>query len=304
MVAALHPAAAEPTGAFKLGKPQRVRVTHTTRVRVAAGTTGLHLWHARPLPRTWPGLPAPLDVGAVDFAPAGAKEVPTRTEGGRAWKWELEAPAPGELTFVSTFELTSVDRELRTAGLKVSWAELATHATEVTPGLAALPEPNAKVRDVVDRVRKKSDDVLDALVALSRAVVETVPYRPGVPYGSDDLTAICRGGGGHCGHRATFFLSMCRAAGIPARRVLGFALLNQPPGPGADDGNRHVWAEVSLPRLGWVEIDPGAHGSPFALGRAYVACPPDFQSRFVDTAPPGGPGAALLSDTLKAEPLR
>ena len=44
-------------------------------------------------------------------------------------------------------------------------------------------------------------------------------------------------------------VALCRAAGIPARAVYGFATSWQ-------DTPRHAWAEVFLPRKGWVSFDP------------------------------------------------
>lgn len=298
--------AAEPAGRWRLGKPHRLRVTHTTRVRIAEGTAKLQVWHAEPLTREWPGLKVAFAAQQPSFTPPGANETPTRSEGGLAWKWALADPVIGETDYVSTFELLSADRELKTSGLVIRWADLPRDIDEAMKGLAPLPTPNARVRDAAAQIQRKAKDVIDGLTDFARWVNQNVAYTPGVSYASDDLDAICRGGGGHCGHRATVYLALCRAAGIPARRVVGYALLNHAPtAGGVDDTNRHVWVQVNLPTLGWVEVEPAPRGSPFALSYAFVMCPFDLQSRFVAAVSKTGVQTApIVVDTLRVEELR
>ena len=214
--------AAESPGRIRIGKPHRLKVTHTTRVRIEEGTAKLEVWHAQPLKREWPGLKAPLGVEKVAFVPSGSKEAPTRTEGGLAWEWELTAPSAGVTDYVSTFEVLSADRDLKTSGLEIHWADLPKDTTELMKGLPALPTPNERVREAFAQIRKKAKDVIDAITAFALWINTNIAYTPGVTYPIDDLDAICRGGGGHCAHRATVFLAFCQAAGIPARRVIGY----------------------------------------------------------------------------------
>lgn len=297
---------AEPASRWRIGKPHRVKVTHTTRVRVPDGTARVRVFHAEPLRRAWPGIDAPSTAEKAVFVPTGAIETSTRSEGGFAWKWEVPEPPVGEAEYVSTFEFVSVDRELKTAGLTIRWADLPKDLGEAMKGLPALPVANARVRDAAAQIRKKSKDVVDALEGFSQWVTRTIAYVPGAGYPTDDLDAICRGGGGHCGHRATVYLALCQAAGIPARRVVGYALLNGPPGAaGVDDGNRHVWVQVSLPELGWVEVEPAPHGSPFAIAWPFVMCPFDLQARFVAAvAKNGSETSPIVADTVRAEEVR
>jgi transglutaminase-like putative cysteine protease len=291
---------------MRFGKPVRMQVTHTTRVQVPGGVARLTVVHAKPLDRTWPGLGGPLVVEKATFAPEGATEAPTRSASGFHWTWNLKSPTAGETDFVSRFELTSVDRELDTSGLKVRWADLEREADGLRKGLPPLPEPTAELEEVVAKVRKGGKDVLDVLVALSQWIGRSIAYTPGVSYGTQDVAAICRGRAGHCGHRATVFLALCNAAGIPARRVAGYALLNVPAGgTGADDTNKHVWVEVNLPSLGWVELDPGSRGSPFALPHAYVQSPVELQSYFVEAnSAAGEPSRPVLSDRVAMRVLK
>lgn len=62
---------------------------------------------------------------------------------------------------------------------------------------------------------------------------------------------VIRQGYGHCWDFSDVFITLCRAAGVPARQVLGWL----------DESEGHVWAEVLIPGQGWWQVDPTA-GAP------------------------------------------
>ena len=67
---------------------------------------------------------------------------------------------------------------------------------------------------------------------------------------------------GFCEHYAASFSALMRAAGVPARVVVGYQggewhePLASQPYLLLDNSDAHAWSEVWLPRQGWVEIDP------------------------------------------------
>lgn len=66
---------------------------------------------------------------------------------------------------------------------------------------------------------------------------------------------------GFCGHYASAFTFLMRAAGIPARVVTGYAGGERNPIDGywvVRDAQAHAWSEVWLPHRGWVRVDPTA----------------------------------------------
>ena len=138
-VAAGGARAADGPGRLRIGKPHRLKVTHTTRVKVEEGTARLDVWHAKPQSRVWPGSKTPLGVEKVTLSPTGGNEMPTRSEGGLGWVWKIANPAVGAAEYVSTFDMVSADRELKTAGLNIPWSELPKDTTDVMKGLPALP---------------------------------------------------------------------------------------------------------------------------------------------------------------------
>ncbi len=76
---------------------------------------------------------------------------------------------------------------------------------------------------------------------------------------------------GFCEHYASSFTMLMRAAGIPARVVTGYLGAELNP---VDDyyivrqRDAHAWAEVWLPKQGWVRIDPTAAVAPERVERS------------------------------------
>lgn len=61
-------------------------------------------------------------------------------------------------------------------------------------------------------------------------------------------------GGGKCADISAVFVTLCRAAGVPARDVYGLRLAS--PKSGDVTSAFHCWAEFYLPGTGWVKADP------------------------------------------------
>ncbi|HWT72045.1 MAG TPA: DUF3488 and transglutaminase-like domain-containing protein [Oxalicibacterium sp.] len=75
---------------------------------------------------------------------------------------------------------------------------------------------------------------------------------------------------GFCEHYAGAFVVLMRAMGIPARVVTGYQGGQLNPVDGfltVRQSDAHAWAEVWLPRRGWVRIDPTAAVSPDRIDR-------------------------------------
>lgn len=77
-------------------------------------------------------------------------------------------------------------------------------------------------------------------------------------YGPDEKTPddLLEGGKGHCGVYATFFVEMCRQAGIPARRCAGFLLEANSDDAEHTNVSGHNWAEFYVEGIGWIPVDP------------------------------------------------
>ncbi|MFN9546355.1 MAG: transglutaminaseTgpA domain-containing protein [Cyanobacteriota bacterium] len=82
---------------------------------------------------------------------------------------------------------------------------------------------------------------------------------------------------GFCGHFASAFSALLRAAGLPARVVSGYqggSWVQPVSGPGYLDlrqSHAHAWSEVWIEGLGWVSVDPSRWVSGAATGANPVA---------------------------------
>ena len=76
----------------------------------------------------------------------------------------------------------------------------------------------------------------------------------------DDAATVLQRGNGSCSEYVFAFIALCREVGIPARYVGGTALPSSYAGKSietaTEDRVHHRWAEVYLPRYGWVPVDP------------------------------------------------
>lgn len=114
----------------------------------------------------------------------------------------------------------------------------------------ALTQAGEGIRDLAAPLAR-TGNMLDHLHALSAAILAAVPYAAG--YTGADTTAeeAVAAGHGVCQDHANIFASAVRLAGLPARYVSGYLMMNDR----VDQDASHAWAEVHLPDLGWVGFD-------------------------------------------------
>lgn len=78
---------------------------------------------------------------------------------------------------------------------------------------------------------------------------------------------------GYCDYYATAFVVLARAAGLPARLVVGYSSGNYQPGEErfvVTEADGHAWAEVYFPDYGWVEFEPTSGRALFELPESLV----------------------------------
>lgn len=86
-------------------------------------------------------------------------------------------------------------------------------------------------------------------------IVETMYRDPEVKgCGLGEVKALLKKPGGKCADVHSVFVTLARAAGVPAREVFGIRLPNGKEGDMTEA--QHCWAEFHMPGYGWVVVDP------------------------------------------------
>ncbi|MDR2216618.1 MAG: DUF3488 and transglutaminase-like domain-containing protein, partial [Nevskiaceae bacterium] len=136
---------------------------------------------------------------------------------------------------------------------------------------ALPPGPNPRTLQLATQLRRQSADdaaYVEAVLNYFRSNGFTYTLTP-PPLQGDSIDALLFDTRqGFCGHFASAFTALMRAAGIPARVVTGYL-----GGEWNDIGDyllvrqsdAHAWSEVWLDNSGWVRVDPTAVVSPQRL---------------------------------------
>ena len=127
------------------------------------------------------------------------------------------------------------------------------HFAQPTP----LTEPDTDIIAIAAIVAQ-TGTVLDGLHALSDAVLAKVPYEIGHTHADTTAAAALGIGHGVCQDHANIFVSAARVAGLPARYVSGYLMINDR----VDQDASHAWAEAHVEGLGWVGFDVSNGVSP------------------------------------------
>lgn len=122
-------------------------------------------------------------------------------------------------------------------------------------------------------------DTLAELHALSAAVLATAPYNVTLTSAGTTAEDALNLGGGVCQDHAQIFIAAARVAGVPARYVSGYLMMNDR----VDQDASHGWAEAHVDGLGWVGFDVSNGHSP---DERYVRIATGRDSR--DAAPVSG----------------
>lgn len=144
-------------------------------------------------------------------------------------------------------ELTAHDDPAATVRLPVADPALAKHL-EATNLYAPQHESVRRALDAAlsQTDAAKRDDGREVALAILRHVFRTLRKQSG-PVPQPTAPEILEAQTGDCSEHAVLFVAMCRAAGLPARRLSGYALVG-------DMWGAHAFCEVWLGR--WVGADP------------------------------------------------
>lgn len=228
----------------------------------------------------------------------------------RTLRWRLHAPAPlaeardayGNIAHVLSLARPHASIELEARG-EVEVDALRDgrldEAGGVPPPAFAVPTrltaADERVRDFAARWLRGATAA--ALLDFALAVREHVDYEPGTTDVASTAAHALELARGVCQDHAHLFIAGCRARGIAARYVSGYAY----PGD-APHAASHAWADAYVEARGWVSIDVTHRG--FASDRlCRVAVGRDYESACPVRGVRVGGGAETMSTRVNIRPF-
>jgi len=151
-----------------------------------------------------------------------------------------------------TFDATA--RELIKKDFPATEPAVPVEIKEYLKSTAFIPT-DGKVKEIALSVTKNKKKISEKARAVYQWVVENTVRNPdtkGCGTGEVDIQIVKRSG--KCADISSVFVSIARAAGVPAREVFGLRLGKKE----EEDmtGGHHCWAEFYVPGYGWVPADP------------------------------------------------
>jgi transglutaminase-like putative cysteine protease len=164
--------------------------------------------------------------------------------------------------------------------------EAADYSTEdqaaFAPYLARNPAERDAAVDAFAQSFRAENETIGAwplLCALSDGIHRGFAYRRREAQGIQTPAETLQRGHGACRDFAVLMIAAARSLGFAARFASGYlATAFDPADAGTPDytgGNTHAWAQVYLPRLGWIDFDPtsGSIGRQGLITVAVAAMP-------------------------------
>jgi len=225
--------------------------------------------------RRWLESRTPAPTGAPPAS--GAQPVTytvTLEPSGQRWLFALDLPVRGDgatrpgpgYTLRSPRPIDEVTRYQATSFLQFR-----------TPGITreewlrnlGLPPVSPRVAGLAQRLREQGGGDARSIAAAALAYFREQPFRYTLQpplLGADPVDEfLFEQRAGYCEHYASAFTTLMRAAGVPARVVVGY-LGGEPDPDGAymlvRQSDAHAWSEIWTADAGWQRVDPTAAVAP------------------------------------------
>lgn len=135
--------------------------------------------------------------------------------------------------------------------------EAAWNPADLKPYLTptSLGPINDQVKDLAAKITRGKSGVKAKARAIYDWIIDNMHRDPEtVGCGVGDVISLLATGGGKCTDLHSVFVTLSRAAGVPAQEIFG---IRQGKKPTEDITTwQHCWAEFYLPGYGWVPVDP------------------------------------------------
>ncbi len=185
-------------------------------------------------------------------------EIKRLDNGNRVGVFSLDDIEPGTSTILTQKYKVRVDG--------TNWLENGTAEEIVDPGQYLVSTTKIECADPqIQAVASliNPNGAMDDLSVANKALEFTrsrLTYNLNSPSANQGALAGLQTGSGCCEEYASLFVALCRASGVPARVVNGYASdrdeLAEDENPINMKGRRHQWAEFYLDGKGWIPVDP------------------------------------------------
>jgi protein-glutamine gamma-glutamyltransferase len=211
----------------------------------------------------------------------------------KLWAFALDLPAqtPSGLRATADYQLISpapINTRLRyraSSHLKYSLGE--NEAKEELQRALMLPQAGAeKTRALANKWRDENSNgqtIVKKALIYFRENPFSYTLSPSLLGDNPIDEFMFRTRSGFCEHYASSFVYLMRAAGVPARIVTGYQGGEINPVGNyliVRQSDAHAWAEVWLPKRGWVRVDPTAAVSPDRIEVGMEAALPSSAANF------------------------
>ncbi len=195
-----------------------------------------------------------VDIVSID-API-AHEILKEQQNGNDILFLSPTPATSGKTITVTYEVKRKE--------KSSYASDEANLERYLQGTELLPV-GGRFQDIVDEILVKApeDNQLMQARAIYDYIIDNVAYKKVGVYGTGDANYACDAKSGNCTEFHSFFISLARTAGIPARFAIGASIPSERNEGGIN--GYHCWAEFHAEGKWWpVDISEGNKYTPLA----------------------------------------
>lgn len=179
--------------------------------------------------------------------------------------------AQGTCTFGCRFEVT-LERPEYTVPLQSSplYDTESDFFKTYTQPQRGIESDAPRIQTLVQGIVGDEINVYKQVLKIQSWVQQNIQYADITTSYPDDALLCIEAGTGDCAGQSKVFVALARAAGIPARTVSGLLPFTRGVGMLEQFGPRaawfdqnlsvHVWVEIYLPPLGWVQAEPDMPG--------------------------------------------
>lgn len=226
------------------------KLTFTLTPKVADGARNITLWVPYPMSDEFQTI-SDINIDG-NFQESGVYRDPVSEAVYfyAAWTQPVKDPK-----CILAFHIRQKNR--RNADLKDSGDAFPELVLKYLEASASVPSNDPEMQKIAKNAVKGKEGTLAKAQAIYEWVVENTFRNPDVNacgLGNPIRTLTEMKGGGKCADLSAVFVTLARAAGIPARDVYGLRLAK--PENGDVTSGYHCWAEFYLPGTGWVMVDP------------------------------------------------